>query len=76
MFNEADDTISKSETLKTQAQLAGERTEKQAYNIRKNRAQRHQERQEVYNSKEQARQALLEKQQQQEAAYQEYLRSK
>ena len=76
MFREADDTISKSETLKTQSQIAWERTQKQAYNIRKNRAQRLQERQEAYNSKEQARQALLEKQQQQEAAYQEWKNSK
>ena len=76
MFREADDTISKSDTLKTQAQLAGERTEKQAYNIRKSRQQRLEEANNRYQRKEQARQALLEKQQQQEAAYQEYLRSK
>lgn len=76
MFKDADDTISKTDTLKSQTQIANERAERQAYNIRKNRAQRLQERQEAYNSKEQARQALLEKQQQQEAAYQEYLRNK
>lgn len=76
MFNEADDTISKSETLKTQVQLAWERTQKQQYSIRKSRQQRMDERAARYQKRESARQALLEKQQQQEAAYQEYLKWK
>ena len=76
MFNEADDTISKSETLKTQAQLAWERTQKQQYSIRKSRQQRMDERAARYQKRESARQALYEKQAQQEQAYQDYLRSK
>ena len=76
MFKKADNTISKSETLKSQSQIAGERTQDQLYNIKKSRQQRMEERRSLVERREQARQELLNKQAEQEAAYQEYLKSK
>lgn len=69
MFKDADDTIKKTDTLKSQTQIASERTQKQQMDIRKSREQR-------LEDMKRAREAILEKQRQQEQAYQEYLKSK
>lgn len=76
MFKDADDTISKTDTLKSQTQIANERTQRQQYDIRKSRQQRLEEANYRRTQMERARQEIAEKQAQQEAAYQEYLRSK
>jgi hypothetical protein len=76
MFKDADNTISKTDTLKTQTQLANERTQRQQYNIRKSRQQRLEEANYRRTQIEKAKQEIAEKQAQQEAAYQEYLKSK
>jgi len=76
MFKDADDTISKADTLKTQTQIARERTQKQQYNIRKSRQQRLEEANIRRSEIEKAQQAILDKQAEQEAAYQWYLKGK
>ena len=76
MFKDADNTISKTNTLKSQTQIANERTQKQQMNIRKSRQQRLEEANYRRNQIERAKQEIAEKQRQQEEAYQEYLRGK
>ena len=74
MFKDADDTISKTNTLKSQTQIANERTQQQQYNIRKSRQQRLEEANYRRNQIERAKQEIAEKQAQQEQEYQNYLK--
>lgn len=74
MFKDADDTISKTNTLKSQTQIANERTQQQQYNIRKSRQQRLEEANYRRNQMERAKQEIAEKQAQQEQEYQNYLK--
>lgn len=74
MFKDADDTISKTNTLKSQTQIANERTQRQQYNIRKSRQQRLEEANYRRTQMERARQEIAEKQAQQEQEYQNYLK--
>lgn len=76
MFKDADDTISKTNTLKSQTQIANERTQQQQYNIRKSRQQRLEEANYRRTQIEKAQQEIAEKQRQQEEAYQNYLNLK
>ena len=76
LFKEADDTVSKTDTLKSSTQVANERVKSRDSSIRKSRQQRLEERRSLVEKREQARQELLNKQAEQEAAYQEYLKSK
>lgn len=76
MFKEADDTINKTNTLKTQTQIANERTQKQQMNIRKSRQERLEEANYRRTQIEKAKQEIAEKQRQQEEAYQNYLNLK
>ena len=74
MFKDADDTISKTNTLKSQTQIANERTQRQQYNIRKSRQQRLEEANYRRAEMERAKQEIAEKQAQQEQEYQNYLK--
>lgn len=75
LFSKAEWEISKSNTLKTSRQLDKEAIQSRNMGLRRSRQERLQEREAQYNRKQEALKALREKQQADEQAYQDWLKS-